>query len=332
MIWYKDNTDDIVISTRIRLARNIAGVAFPNALSDKTKIRNAIKDALTKRAGVLSDTFSYILLDDISNLEKSKLAEEHLISSEMLEGEGKAVLISEDKNISVLLMEEDHMRLQVIKPGLCLEEAYDLADKIDDLAEESLDFAFDEQWGYLTACPTNTGTGMRASVMMHLGALTLTNNIQKVISSAQNLGITVRGLYGEGSKSFGCMYQISNRATQGHTEKEIIQSLSNIVNRIAELEKSARESLSKNNEDEISDRVYRAYGTLKYARKLTSSEAKALLSDVLLGKNMGIIKETGKKAVTELMVLGEPAMLCDTEEILPDERDKKRAELIRQNI
>jgi len=329
MIWYENNENDIIISTRIRLARNIAGIPFPNALSDKTKICEKIKSAISDGGSTLAGDFTYISLDSLSDIEKEALAEEHLISREMLSGTQKAVMISSDRTMSIMLMEEDHIRLQIIKDGLCLDGAYSIADKVDDVLEERLEFAFDEEWGYLTACPTNTGTGMRASVMMHLPALGLTGNIQKVIASANSIGITVRGLYGEGSKSYGNMYQISNSITEGSNEREIIDKLKNVVNQIYELEKNAREHISK--DENVSDKLYRSYGTLKYARKISSNEAKALLSDVLLGKNMGIIKEKGE-SVLILMVKSEPALLSGKDKLTPDERDVKRAEFIRENI
>lgn len=330
MIWYENNNNDIVISTRIRLARNISGIPFPNALANKTELTKKIKSAITDSGSTLSGDFEFIGLDKLNDAKRQALSEEHLISREMLIGDGKSAMISSDKTMSIMLMEEDHIRLQIIKSGLCLDEAYNIADKVDDVLEESLEFAFDEEWGYLTACPTNAGTGMRASVMMHLPALGITGNIQKVIASANNIGITVRGLYGEGSKSYGNMYQISNSVSEGASEKEIIDKLKNIVNQITELEKNARDRIK--DDTDVADKLYRSYGTLKYARKISSNEAKALLSDVLLGKNMGIISESGKILPLELMVKSEPALLSGSKKLGPDERDLKRAELIRNNI
>lgn len=331
MIWYKNNDNDIVISTRIRLARNVEGMPFPNALSDKSELTRKIKEAVINSNSTLSKEFEFINLDDVSIDKKQALAEEHMISFDMLSGNQKSVLISNDKTMSIMLMEEDHIRLQVIENGLCLDEAYETANKIDDVLEENLKFEFDEEWGYLTACPTNAGTGLRASVMMHLPALSLTNNMQRIISSAQNLGITVRGMYGEGSKADGNIYQISNSITEGFSEKEIIEKVKNVVNQICELEEKARENLMKSSDD-LSDRVYRAFGTLKYARKISSKEAKSLISDVLLGQKTGIISERGKISPVELMVRCEPALLCGEEKLQPEKRDIKRAEFLRDNI
>ena len=331
MIWYKNNDNDIVISTRIRLARNVEGVPFPNALVDKSGLTEKIKEAVINSNSTLSKEFEFIQLDDVSPDKKQALAEEHMISFDMLSGNQKSVLISKDRTMSIMLMEEDHIRLQVIENGFCLDEAYETADKIDDVLEENLKFEFDEEWGYLTACPTNAGTGLRASVMMHLPALSMTNNMQRIISSAQNLGITVRGMYGEGSKAEGNIYQISNSITEGFSEKEIIEKVKNVVNQICELEEKARKNLMKSSDD-LSDRVYRAFGTLKYARKISSKEAKTLLSDVLLGQKMVIISERGKILPVELMVRCEPALLCGEDILSPEKRDVKRAEFMRDNI
>lgn len=330
MIWYKDKNDGIVISTRIRLARNLAGIPFPNALADKSeatqKIRSAIKDS------DIAKEFDFLELDNASQLNRLSLAEEHLISPAMLKGSGKSVLINKDNTASIMLMEEDHLRLQVILGGFRLHDAYKKANELDDLIESSVDYAFDEEFGYLTACPTNAGTGIRASVMMHLPGLVLTKNIGSIISSAPNLGIEIRGLYGEGTEADGNLYQISNRITMGLSENEIITRLEKIVNQISDAEKNARKLLRSKYGNSLSDRLYRAYGTLKFARSITSSEAKALLSEVMLGENMGIIKETGHLSPLECMVCSTPSMISRGKELDAGERDIARAEFLRNNI
>lgn len=328
MIWYKENDGNIIVSTRIRLARNIDSVPFPASLKDKETYVNQIKAAVTQSNSTLANDFEYIDLDTTPANKKLMLAEEHMISPEMLKGEGRRVMISKDKTISIMLMEEDHIRLQVIKKGMALDEAYDTADKVDNVLEESLTYAFDEEFGYLTACPTNAGTGMRASVMMHLPALTMTNNISRIISSVSNLGIEVRGLYGEGTKAEGNLYQISNRITMGLSEKEIIEKLRSVVKQVEEMEKKARESLK--NQPSVEDKLYRSLGILKYARSLSSSEAKELLSDVMLGQNMGIIPKAGNILPLEYIIKTAPSFIGN--DISPQERDKKRAEMIRENI
>ena len=332
MIWYKNNNSDIVVSTRIRLARNLDKTPFPNALKDTKEVTEKIKNAILASNSTLSKDFDFIDLDNTPPIRKQSMAEEHLISPVMCEGSGKSVLISKDKTMSIMLMEEDHIRLQIIKNGYALDEAYSLASKVDDVIEENLTYAFDNDFGYLTACPTNTGTGMRASVMLHLPALTMTDNITKIISSAGSLGIEVRGLYGEGTKAYGHLYQISNRVTLGISEEKSLEKLKNIVDQVIEMENKARKSLKENNADVLADKLFRSYGILKYARSISSSEAKSLLSDVMLGQNLDILPEEGKITPLECMVTTEPALLCDGQEITPSERDKKRAEFIRSNI
>lgn len=328
MIWYKNNKGGIVISTRIRLARNIDSVPFPSSLKDKEKVTNDIKNAVLKSNSTLANDFEFINLDSLSKQKRLSLEEEHLISPQMLDGNGKSVLINKDKTMSIMLMEEDHIRLQIIMAGNALKEAYETASRVDDVIEENAEYAFDEEFGYLTACPTNAGTGMRASVMLHLPALTMTGNMSRMISSVTSMGITVRGLYGEGTKAYGNMYQVSNQITMGLSEREIIEKLERVVEQITESEKKAREALMKNNADYIKDKVMRSYGILKYAYTMTSSEARELLSDVILGQNLGIIKKKNLSPL-ECMINISPAMIGDYS---PEERDKKRAEFLRNNI
>ena len=332
MIWYKNNNSDIVVSTRIRLARNLDKTPFPNALKDTKEVTEKIKNAILGSNSTLSKDFDFIELDNTPAVRKQAMAEEHLISPVMCEGKGKSVMVNKDQTMSIMLMEEDHIRLQIIESGYALDKAYETASKVDDVIEESLTYAFDNEFGYLTACPTNTGTGMRASVMLHLPALTMTENINRVISSANGLGIEVRGLYGEGTKAYGSLYQISNRSTLGVSEEGTIEKLKNIVDQIIEMEQKARKALTDNNADALGDRLFRSYGTLKYARSVSSSEAKSLLSDVMLGQNLGLIPKDGRITPLECMVVTEPAILSDGKELKPNERDKKRAEFLRDNI
>lgn len=333
MIWYKEAKDsDIIISTRIRLARNLAKYPFPKTISkaQKDEVSKKVKDAVLGSNSTLSKEFSFIKMEDLTPIMREALAEKHLISREMTENDEGSVFLSKDENMSIMLMEEDHIRLQVILAGNQLKKAWELANKIDDVLEENLDYAFSEKFGYLTACPTNTGTGMRASVMMHLPALTLTGNINRIISQASALGLAVRGLYGEGSKAYGNLYQISNQITLGISEEEIIEKLLNISAQIEKHERESEEAIK--NKDSVCDKLWRSYGTLKFARSISSKEAKALISDVILGENMGIIDINGKKAKTALMIESEPALIMADKDLTPEERDKKRAELLRENI
>jgi len=333
MIWYKEkNHNDIVVSTRVRLARNLDKYPFPNQLNDEgsKKVLDEVCGAILNSGSTLANSFTFKAMSELTPLEKQALSEKHLISVEMANSDRGGVLISEDENMSIMMLEEDHIRLQIIFGGFRLKEAWELADKVDNVIEESVNYAFSEEFGYLTACPTNTGTGMRASVMMHLPALTITNNMNKIISSASKLGLTVRGLYGEGSKAYGNLYQVSNQVTLGISEEEIITSLENIVKQIEKHERDAREKLSGN--EEFGDKLWRALGTLKYARIVSSSEAKALISEVILGKNMGIIDIEEKTPLISLMVETEPALIMNGENLTAAERDKKRGELLRENV
>lgn len=332
MIWYKNNSNDIIISTRIRLARNIDSVPFPQFLNDKEELSEKIRDSVLKSNSTLAGDFEFIDLGTLSYPKKLSLTEEHLISPQMLDGDSKAVLINKDRTMSIMLMEEDHIRLQVIRSGLALDEAYDTANRIDDVLEESLTYAFDEKFGYLTACPTNAGTGLRASVMMHLPALTMTKNINRIINASAGMGIEIRGLYGEGTSAEGNLYQISNRLTLGLSEKEILEKVKGIVNQIFEAEEKARRLLKENNLAALEDKLFRSYGILKYARSISSSEAKQLLSDVMLGINMGILPKEGKLSPLECIVKTAPAFIVKEENLPAEERDIKRANFIRENI
>ena len=335
MIWYKEQNDnDIIVSTRIRLARNLMKYPFPNAMNaeELKNAREEIENAVMNSNSTLSKDFKVYQMSDTDDVTKQMLLEKHLISPELFSKKESSVLIDKNESMSVMIMEEDHLRMQVILGGFKLDEAYDTASKVDDVFDENVQYAFDTDFGYLTSCPTNTGTGLRASVMMHLPALTMTNSIQRIAASAGSLGIAVRGMYGEGSKAYGALYQISNQVTLGLSEKEIIEKVKNIVNQIAGREKEAREKLLENNKDYIEDKLFRSYGILKYARSVSSKEAKALISDVLMGKNMGIIDVDTN--LIQLMIMSEPAYiehLCD-KRLSPEERDKKRAELIRGEI
>ena len=331
MIWYKEKNPEIIVSTRVRLARNLADFPFPNALLNKKEVTDKIKAAIFNSNSTLSSDFEDADFESISSAERIRLSEKHLVSPEMANKKDSACLINKDKTMSIMIMEEDHIREQVILGGYKLDEAYDICNKVDDVLSENLEFAFNENLGYLTACPTNIGTGMRASVMMHLPALSLTGKMDRIISSARNVGITVRGFYGEGTKADGYFYQISNTITTGASETEIIQRVKNVVDQILNFEKESREKILKDNKNEIEDRVYRSYGALKYARKISSDEAIKLISDVLLGKNMGIIKEESVIPIMELIVGISPAHIGQNE-LTADERDLSRSEMIRNNI
>ena len=322
---------EIVMSSRIRLARNLKDFVYPNIADTESrkKVSEAVKDALTSEDLCLH----YIQMSDLPELERELLVEKHLVSPIHAEnGTGKDVFIDDKESISIMVNEEDHIRLQVLKPGMQLNKAWEIASEIDDRLEQKLDFAFSERWGYLTACPTNVGTGLRASVMVHLPALNFTNNAAKLLSAVSRLGRARRGLYGEGSESIGNIYQISNQVTLGHTEMDIIENLNSVTSEIINQEKKAREGLM--NDIKVKDRIRRSYGVLRYAYQISSEEAMNLISHVRLGIDMGIINDVDPRVLGELMILIRPAHIqkIHGRELDIVERDIKRAELIQNRL
>ena len=242
--------------------------------------------------------------------------------------------ISSDETISIMVNEEDHLRLQVLKPGFSLSECWQIAEKMDSDLEKKLNFAFSGKLGYLTACPTNTGTGMRASVMLHLPALVLTKQINRVIQAIVKLGLTVRGLFGEGTEATGNFFQISNQVSLGRSETEIIDNIKRIINQVIEYEQNARQALLSKNRNKLEDQVWRSFGVLQNARIITSSESIELLSNLRLGFDLDIIKGLSREVINELFILTQPAHLQKFEDknLNPNKRDIKRAQLIREKL
>ena len=333
--WYLQNgkESDVVLSTRIRLARNIKEFEFPNKYSKEEgkKILEKIKE-ITPSLGY---RLKFINLDDIDDITKISLIEKHLLSPEfaMSKKENKAMLINDDENICIMLNEEDHIRMQVFSAGLDLENLLDLSIEIDEKLENLVNYAYSNQYGYLTSCPTNVGTAMRASVMVHLPALTITGNIGKVLQAANNFGMNIRGIYGEGTKSQGDVYQIFNNQSLGITEQEIIKNVKAITEKVIEQERLARKYLGKKVLD-LENRVYRAYGLLAYSSKLSSEECRELLSDVKLGTDLGIIKELNDMQVNKLQLYTKPGNLQKYfgKPLTGEERDIRRAEMIKKII
>lgn len=310
MNWYLQSgkDSDVVISTRVRLARNLEEYPFPTKFTNEQaeEVLNRIKE-ITPSLGY---GLKFINLKDIDNITKVSLVEKHVISPEFAANKKKtgAILINEEENICIMINEEDHIRLQVFSSGLELENLKNLAVEIEEKLDSMLTFAVHEKYGYLTACPTNVGTAMRASVMVHLPALTMTGNIHKILNAVNSFGMTIRGIYGEGTQSQGDIYQISNNQTLGLTEKDIIKNLNTITEKVIEQERIARKYLAKNSID-LEDRVYRAYGTLAYATKLSSEECQKLLSYAKLGTDLGIIKELDDSKIAKLYLYNSPANL-----------------------
>lgn len=328
---------DVVISSRVRLARNLLGIPFPAAADEAAsrKVADLVETAVGKLNGAGPQPFTFFRLPDMPPRERQVLVEKHLISPEHAgEGPGRAVVIREDEAVSIMVNEEDHLRIQCLVPGLQLDEAWALANRIDDQLENELDYAFGERVGYLTACPTNAGTGMRASVMVHLPALVLTNQAGNVLSAVSKVGLLVRGLYGEGSESTGNIFQISNQITLGTTEEETIENLRSVVQQVIDSERQARDGLLREMREQLEDRVCRAWGTLTNARIMTSQEAMQLLSDVRLGVDLNIIGDIEPQALNELLVATRPGFLQQLagKELSPFERDVRRAALVRGRL
>jgi protein arginine kinase len=334
----KGPESDIIFSSRVRIARNIAGLPFPMLAtsSQSGEVVRLIEEALKKNPPlpVLQDA-ELIRMKELSDLEKRVLVEKHLISPHLAEeSRNGAVVLSKDESVSIMINEEDHIRIQCLFPGLQLERAWQLASKIDDWLEEHVTFAFDDECGYLTSCPTNIGTGIRASVMIHLPALAMTQQINQIIHAITQVGLTVRGIYGEGSEALGHLYQISNQVTLGLSEEEIINNLHGVVSQLIYNEQQARQKLLQVSGTQLEDRVHRSFGILVHARVIDSKEAMQRLSDVRLGIDLGLIKGVPSSVMNELMVMIQPAFLQQYagQRLDAEQRDFRRAQLIRERF
>jgi protein arginine kinase len=335
--WLKGTgpNSDIVMSSRIRLARNLEKIPFSH-WADRRQLEEVLAGA--QSAVLALDFFKnglFLKLRELNNLDRQFLIERHLVSREFISGSNeKAVAISDKEIISLMVNEEDHLRFQVIFSGFNLMDAWRLMDRIESQMGQKLNFAFHSNWGYLTACPTNTGTGLRASVMLHLPALVITKQINRVLHAIAKLSLTVRGFYGEGTEARGNFFQISNQVSLGHSEEEIIDNIERIIKQVIEQEQNARESLANQSREMLQDRIFRAYGTLKSAHIITSNETIDLLSSLRLGLDLGIIKEISRQTINELFILTQPAHLQKLEgrSLTPNQRDIKRAEIIRSKL
>lgn len=329
MSWYlEDGKDsDVVVSSRIRLARNIEGVKFSRIASDAE-----LKDILEKiKSSKIDKSLHFINLEDIDKTMQKSLVEKHIISNDLINMPNTGILLSNNEDIVVMINEEDHLRIQVMKAGFNLEDALSEALKVDDKISEKIKYAYNEKYGFLTACPTNVGTGLRASVMLHLPALRITGKIDRVLDVVNKVNLNVRGVYGEGSDAVGDLYQVSNKASLGLSEEEIVNNVKGIVKKLIEQERKAREYLKSKGLD-FEDKVYRAYGSLMFAKKMTYAECAKLISVVRLGINMGIITEIDNKKLNEISIFTKPATLqkCLKRELNEEERDEERGKLIKQ--
>lgn len=333
-----DNVNNsVIISSRVRLARNFEDYPFPFRMNnDQAKdvidrVKNIINESNLDR---LKD-FLFVGIKDLNDIERQMLVEKHLISPDLAEGKrDSAAIISRDETISIMINEEDHLRIQAINDGIELNDALELCNKIDNIIECKSDYAFSNDYGYLTCCPTNIGTGIRASVMLHLPALVMTGYIRNVLEACGKLNMTVRGIYGERSGALGNIFQMSNQVTLGQTEEEIVTSITNIAAQVVEQESAIRNELYKQNSISFEDRIYRSYGIFSNARVITTEESLNLISDVRLGIDMGIIKDISIEKINNIMLLIQPASLQKHMGIQAsvDQIDVKRAELIREKL
>jgi len=327
---------EIVISSRIRLARNLAGQPFLARMAPRQRQATESRVRETILAAQLSPETLYVDLESAPEVDRQLLVERHLISKQHAATEGaRGVAIGENETLSVMVNEEDHLRIQVLRSGLQLEEAWEQINAVDDKLESKLDFAFHPRFGYLTACPTNVGTGIRVSVMLHLPALKLTGEIEKVFRAAKDMRLAVRGLYGEGTEATGDFYQISNQTTLGKSEEDIINDFKlMVIPKIIDYEVHARRMLLNDRTVALDDKVCRALGLLRSARLLTSEEVMFLLSHLRMGINLGRIKDIQIKTINELFLLTQPAHLqkLQGKKLEGDLRRAARADFIRQRL
>lgn len=326
-----------VLSSRIRLARNLTDTPFPNRMTPEQAegVVSQVEKAVATK--ISHPSMQFIRLEEVSGLDRDILSEQQMISHELAQSKGGGALAyDEAQSHGIMINEEDHLRIQVILPGLQLDEAYRQASALDDHLEKALKYAYDGQWGYLTSCPTNVGTGMRASVMLHLPALEMTKNITGVLETATKIGLAVRGMFGEGSRLRGAIYQVSNQVSLGRSETEVIYMVSTVVEQIIEQERRVRDALRKANPLLFADRIWRGVGTLASARVMRLKEFMLLVSRLRLGAAMDILPGIGVKMVDRLMVEGQPGHigkgLTEEERAAHDGLDIARARFLREKL
>jgi len=326
---------DIVISSRFRLARNLAQFPFIRRCGEQD--RSAIERTICDRVGAVEEwsKLAYVDVARLPPVDRQFLVERQLISRELSEGEGpRGVAIDPQEKFSVMINEEDHLRIQVMHSGLDLQNAWDQINRIDDMIDERVTYAFHERLGYLTACPTNVGTGLRVSVMLHLPALVMTQQIERVFRSLQKINLAVRGLYGEGSQPRGDFYQISNQITLGRSESQLIEQVGKVVPMLIEYERRAREFLVRDNQKDLHDKVSRAYGILCTAQTISSAETMDLLSSVRMGVNLGLIEDIEIPTINRLFIHTQPAHLQKLRggELDTADRNIERAQYLQRHL
>ena len=335
--WYIDAgpESDVVLSCRIRLARNFAEFPYPHRTDADTRrrIMDRVVEAIMSGNSNMAQQFRFVDFTKLPAVERQVLMEKHLVSKELAESTIECgAVISASENISIMINEEDHLRIQCLGAGLQLEKLWSLADQLDNLLSESIGFAYDSKIGYLTACPTNIGTAIRASAMLHLPALVMTGYIKGLLESVTKLGVAVRGMFGENTEASGNIFQISNQVTLGRSEDEIISGVRNLAEQIVNQERSLRQELLSQNGIRLEDRIARSFGTLRSARILSSEEALKRLSDVRLGVNLGLLPGLEETRLNALMLDIQPGNIQQQagRSMRPDDRDTRRADLVRE--
>lgn len=327
----KGKEEDIVISSRVRIARNLEKFKFPQIMNVSES--DQLTDIILNRMKDSEDSYEFLKVKDLEDRQKVSYVENHLISPELLKSSWRgSFFVRDDEKVSIMLNEEDHIRFQALLPGFNMEEGWRMCSEIDDFIEENINYAFDEKFGYLTSCPTNVGTGLRASVMVHLPAITMTGHLDNLAEALRKLGLTMRGMYGEGTKGLGCLYQISNQTTLGQSEEEILLKLDKIIRQIIGRERGTRSFLEKNRKLDLEDRVFRSYGLVMNNRQISTEEAMMNLSNVKLGVDIGIIKGINSKEITKLMIEIQPANIQVRMDKKLDKRQRnmERSKIIRQ--
>jgi len=327
--------DRIVMSSRVRLARNLKGAAFPGWAKkpERIKVLETVRPAvesLTEMKGAFSE-----VMDNLGPLDKQILVERHLISREhAAKSSGSGLVLNREETFCVLINEEDHLRMQALRPGLQLRQAWSAIDRLDSALEKKLEYAFSNELGYLTACPTNLGTGIRVSAMLHLPGLVLAEQINPIIQSVNKLGLAVRGLYGEGTEALGNVFQVSNQMTLGESETTIVERLDKVLLQIIEHEENARQSLLEKKTKSVYNHIGRAYGILANAHSISSKETMNLLSLMRLGVELGLFPEVERPLVDELFILTQPAHLQKqfSDKLSAEERDLLRSDMVRDRL
>lgn len=324
--------EDVVLSTRIRIARNLRSYNFPEiiTLEESDGLTENVLDTVKNS---FESNYSFHKIANLDLLDRRNYIENHLISPGLTKRpDHSSFLLRDDENASIMINEEDHIRIQSLLPGLDLEKGWSIVDEIDDSLESNLDYAFHEQLGYLTSCPTNIGTGLRASAMVHIPSLSMSGYVNSLIQGLNKIGLTVRGIYGEGTEALGNLYQISNQVTLGEEEKVIIEKLKRVIYQVIDKERKVRSLILDNRKEELEDRVYRSLGIVKNARIMSSREAMAHISNIRLGIETGLIKDLTYRDITELIISVQPANIQMTSgsELNKKKRDYNRAELIRE--